>query len=76
MFFSVRNLGLAKWNVEYILKDFSEEKNSYLQPGKWFLWEVARLMGHVYMALWLKLSTEWDCRVVLHDFKNVHSYTG
>ena len=25
-FISVRNLGLAKWNVEYILKDFSEEK--------------------------------------------------
>ena len=25
-FFRVRNFCLGKWNVEYILKDFSEEK--------------------------------------------------
>ena len=28
-----------------------------------------------YVALWLKPLTEWDCRVVSHDFKNVYNYT-
>ena len=72
----MRNLGLAKLNVEYILKDFSEEKKIVtcsLENGscgkKLVYWAM-------YMALWLKLLTEWDCRVVLHDFKNVYSYTG
>ena len=37
MFFSARNLGLAKWNVEYILKDFSEEKKLLLAALKMVL---------------------------------------
>ena len=36
--------------------------------GTSFIWPM-------YMALRLKPLTEWDCRVVSHDFKNVCNYT-
>ena len=83
----MRNLYLAKFNVRYKLKDFSamlggRKGNSYVIPvwsdktvlemlfvgSTSFIWPM-------YMALRLKPLTEWDCRVVSHDFKNVYSYT-
>ena len=78
---------LTKFNLGYKLKDFSamlggRKGNSFVIP----VWsdktvvempfvESTSFIWPMYMALRLKPLTEWDCRVVSHDFKHVCNYT-
>ena len=83
----MRNLCLAKFNVGYKLNDFAampggRKGNSYVilvWSGKTVLKmlyvESTSFIWPIYMALRLKSLTEWDCRAVSHDFKNVYNYT-
>ena len=49
------------WSDKTVLEMAFVESTSFIWPMK--------------VALRLKTLTEWDCRVVFHDFKNVYSYT-
>ena len=49
------------WSDKTVLEMLFVENTSFIWP--------------TYMALRLKPLTEWDCRVVSHNFKNVYSYT-
>ena len=37
--------------------------------------ESTSFIWPMYVALSLKPLTEWECRVVAHDFKNAYNYT-
>ena len=78
---------LAKFNSGNKLKEFSamlvkRKGNSYVVP----VWSDNTVLEMVFVestsfiwpmivVFWLKPLTEWDYRVVSHDFKNVYNYT-
>ena len=49
------------WSDKTVLKMVFVESTSFTWP--------------MYVAIRLKPLTEWDCRVVSHDLKNVYNYT-
>ena len=49
------------WSDKTVLEMVFVESTSFIWP--------------MYVALQLKPLTEWNCRVVSHDLKNVYNYT-
>ena len=74
---------LAKFNVGNKLKDFSamlggRKGNSYVIPVssdktvlEMAFVESTSFIWLLYLALRLKPLTEWNCRLLSHDLKNV-----